>query len=81
MINLLMKEFTNTFCFSVSHTSRKERPGEVDGVNYHYISKDKFKEMLEAGDFIEHNVYNENYYGTAKSQLEDLQKKGKVQFI
>ena len=40
-------------CVSVSHTTRAMRPGEVDGVNYHFVTRDAFEEMLEAGDFLE----------------------------
>jgi guanylate kinase len=51
---------------SVSHTTRSMRPGEVDGVNYHFCSTDDFMAMLERGEFLEHaNVYG-NLYGTSQ---------------
>lgn len=51
---------------SVSHTTRAMRPGEVDGVNYHFCDREAFTEMLERGDFLEHaNVYG-NLYGTSQ---------------
>lgn len=50
--------------FSVSATTRKPRPGEVDGVNYHFVSRERFLEMLEAGEILEHTQYNGNYYGS-----------------
>jgi guanylate kinase len=65
-----MKDFPNSFCFSVSHTTRKPRAGEVDGVNYHFIIKESFLKMINEEEFIEFNIYNYNYYGTSKTQLQ-----------
>lgn len=76
-----MNEFQEDFCFSVSHTTRKPRIGEVDGVNYHFIDKEEFERMLNNEDFIEFNLYSNNYYGTSKQQLESLQIKKKVIII
>ena len=50
--------------FSVSATTRKPRPGETDGVDYHFVSRERFLEMLENGELLEHTQYNGNYYGT-----------------
>ena len=50
---------------SVSHTTRAMRPGEVDGVNYHFTSRDEFVEMLKQGDFLEHAEVFGNLYGTS----------------
>jgi len=50
--------------FSVSATSRKPRDGEKDGVNYHFVSREKFEEMLNTGEMLEHTEYCGNYYGT-----------------
>lgn len=50
--------------FSVSATTRKPRPGEVDGVNYHFVSRERFLEMLDKGEILEHTQYNGNYYGS-----------------
>jgi guanylate kinase len=61
---------------SVSHTTRKQRPGEVDGSDYHFVSKDKFSSMLAAGDFLEHALVFQNYYGTSKSWVEETLSKG-----
>jgi guanylate kinase len=55
---------------SVSYTTRAPRLGEVDGREYHFIAREKFEEMIAAGDFLEHaNVYG-NYYGTSKRWIE-----------
>ena len=54
---------------SVSFTTRPPRPGEVDGRDYHFVSRERFEAMIAAGDFLEHaNVYG-NLYGTARSAV------------
>lgn len=53
--------------FSISATTRAPRPGEVDGVNYFYISKEEFEKEIENGEFLEWAKYSDNYYGTKKS--------------
>ena len=50
--------------FSVSATTRAPRPGEVDGVNYHFVTRERFEEMIRAGEVLEHTRYNGNYYGS-----------------
>lgn len=57
--------------FSVSATTRKPRPGEIDGESYYFITKDKFQEMIQKDAFIEYDAHMENYYGTPKAQLEE----------
>ena len=54
---------------SVSHTTRGMRPGEVDSVNYHFVSREKFVQMLEHGDFLEHAEVFGNLYGTSQSTV------------
>ena len=53
-----------TLYFSVSATTRAPRPGEVDGVNYHFVTRERFEEMIRAGEVLEHTRYNGNYYGS-----------------
>ena len=65
------------FVFSVSATTRSPREGEVDGVNYFYITKEKFEKMIASDEFIEYANYNGNYYGTPKFFVEDMLSKGK----
>jgi guanylate kinase len=55
---------------SVSATTRPPRPGEVDGVDYHFLSEAGFDERLRAGDFVEHATYSGHRYGTLRSELE-----------
>lgn len=56
--------------FSVSYTTRDPRGSEQEGVEYHFITKDKFREMIANDEFLEHAVvFGDNYYGTARSAL------------
>jgi guanylate kinase len=55
---------------SVSATTRPPRPGERDGVDYHFLIPEEFQERVEAGDFVEHAMYSGNRYGTLRSELE-----------
>lgn len=61
---------------SVSHTTRSIRPGEVDGVNYHFTPREKFIEMLEQGDFLEHAEVFGNLYGTSHSWVKQTLSNG-----
>ena len=54
---------------SVSATTRAPRPGEEDGVDYHFLSQPEFERRLAAGDFIEHAEYAGNRYGTLRSEI------------
>jgi guanylate kinase len=55
---------------SVSATTRKPRPGEREGVDYHFLTPAEFAEHVDAGDFLEHAVYSGNRYGTLRSEVE-----------
>ncbi len=57
--------------FSVSHTTRKPRTGEVDGRDYHFISPEAFDAMIQRGEFAEHAYVHGNRYGTAMAPVED----------
>ena len=60
----------NNFKISVSHTTRKPRSNEVDGVDYHFISVDKFKKLITENSFYEYAKIYENYYGTLKENVD-----------
>lgn len=64
-------------CMSVSATTRKPRPGEVDGVNYYFLEEAKFRTMIDNHEFIEWACFCQNYYGTPKKKVEDLLAEGK----
>lgn len=55
---------------SISHTTRARRPGEVDGVAYHFVSTAQFESMRDAGDFLEWAHVHDNFYGTSRRWLE-----------
>ncbi|MCB2181391.1 MAG: guanylate kinase [Desulfobulbaceae bacterium] len=60
---------TEGITFSVSHTTRAPRAGETDGVDYHFTSKDVFKKMCTADEFIEWAEVHGNFYGTSKKEV------------
>lgn len=57
--------------FSVSVTTREKRDGEIEGKDYFYVTKEEFKEKIKDNDFLEYATYNNNYYGTLKSKLNE----------
>ncbi len=63
--------------YSVSATTRAPRPGEINGVNYHFLSKDEFEKLIENGGMLEYANYCGNYYGTPKKPVEDMLTEGK----
>ena len=65
------------FCVSVSATTRSPREGEVDGVNYYFISKDEFTERIGEGKFLEYAEYCGNFYGTTMDKVNEMLEKGK----
>ena len=70
----------NSFKISVSHTTREPRPNEVDGVDYHFISKKKFEELIAQKQFYEYaNIFG-NYYGTLKKTVDELFLKNDIIF-
>ena len=58
------------FGLSVSATTRRPRPGEVDGRDYHFLTPEEFEERLRRGEFLEHATYAGNRYGTLRSELD-----------
>lgn len=58
-------------CFSTSVTTRKPRPGEVDGREYFFVDSDRFKEMVENDELLEHAEYVANSYGTPRAYVEE----------
>jgi len=68
VINALLKILPNSVRF-ITTTSRPPRPGNKNGVDYFFISKEQFEEGIKMEEFLEYNVYSENYYGTEKKRL------------
>ncbi len=61
---------------SISYTTRKPRPGEIDGRDYFFVSHERFQEMLNAGDFAEWAEVHSNLYGTSRRVLDDMVSRG-----
>ncbi len=70
-------EKRNDTCFSISATTRKPRPNEVDGKEYFFVEPDRFKEMIANDELLEHAEYVANFYGTPKKYVEDCLNEGK----
>ena len=69
-------EFNNV----VNTTTRPPREGEVDGVNYHYVTREEFEDLKSKDGFVETNYYNNNYYGLSKKELEKGKTLSKVMY-
>ena len=75
----ILKEMLRTeekIRLSISLTTRSPRPGEVDGIDYFYVSKEQFEQMVRDGAVLEHAEYCENYYGTPRSNVENWRAEG-----
>ena len=70
LINALLAKYSN-MKVSVSHTTRSPRPGEENGVHYHFVNVDEFKSLIEKNDFFEWAQVFDNYYGTSKQAIEE----------
>lgn len=73
---LLEKNPTYAMKVSVSHTTRGMRPGEQDGVHYHFVQKEQFEELIAKGEFLEYAEVFGNYYGTSRVWIEQTLEKG-----
>jgi guanylate kinase len=69
LIRALMERFPQLE-LSVSATTRRPRPGETNGVDYHFLTRDEFEKRLQNGEFLEHAEYAGNKYGTLRSELD-----------
>lgn len=75
-VNAMLLE-REDFAFSVSATTRAPRPGEIDGVNYHYITREEFLSRIDSGDMLEYTEYCGNFYGTPLKEAEEVMQSGK----
>lgn len=76
VINEFMKRNSDDFILSVSCTTRKPRPNEIDGVNYFFISKEEFEKNIKEDKFLEYAQFAENYYGTKKKYIKEKFEQG-----
>ena len=77
VLNLMMQKRNDLF-FSVSATTRPPRPGEIDGVHYYFVTRERFEELIAAGEMLEYSRHNDNYYGTPRNQAREKLEKGYV---
>lgn len=79
IIELLTKKFPkDQFGFSVSHTTRKPREGEENGVHYNFTTVEEIKKEIDDGKFIEYAEVHGNYYGTSVQAVESVKSQGKI---
>jgi guanylate kinase len=72
LIKRLMKEFPACFGYSISHTTRSARTGEVDGVSYHFVTPTAFAGIVADGKFLEHATVHNTSYGTSEMSVENV---------
>ena len=70
----------HSFKISVSLTTRPPRSNEVDGVDYHFVNHDRFKELINKNEFYEYAKIFENYYGTLKRNVDEISKTNDIIF-
>lgn len=75
LIDRLMKLDPN-LRYSISYTTRRPRPEEVDGVNYRFVSREQFERLIEQGALLEHATYNGNLYGTPAAPVAEARAAG-----
>ncbi|MBQ2937917.1 MAG: AAA family ATPase [Clostridia bacterium] len=73
----LIKRMENVISLP-SFTSRNPRVGEEEGVQYHFITKEEFKEKIKNGEFYEYDIHHENYYGTSRKLMNEKIQSGKI---
>ncbi|XP_056374675.1 guanylate kinase [Hyla sarda] len=78
LLKKLLKEYEGVFGFSVSHTTRSPRPGEVNGKDYHFVTREDMQCGIDGGDFIEHAVFSGNMYGTSKAAVQAVQAQNQI---
>lgn len=77
VVKAMMARRENLY-FSVSATTRPPRPGEVDGKDYYFVTREQFLEMIHRGEMLEYDEHAKNFYGTPKAQVEQKRQLGHV---
>ncbi len=73
-----LKKINPDIAQTVSATTRAKRSGETDGVDYYFIPREKFQEMVKNGEFVEYVRYGDNFYGTLKREIERLTEQNRI---
>ena len=77
----LLEKFPTKFKKGTTHTTRPMRPGEKEGENYYYVSKEQFLKLKDENKLVENNFYNNNYYGLSKMELEKAGTLDKIMYV
>ena len=77
VVKEMMAERKDLF-FSVSATTRPPSPGEQDGVDYYFVTREQFRDMIEKGELLEYDEHAKNFYGTPRAQVEQKREMGHV---
>ncbi|MBR5128320.1 MAG: guanylate kinase [Roseburia sp.] len=77
VVKEVMKKYSDTYALSISATSRQPRPGETDGIEYFFKTREEFEKMIANDELVEYAQYVENYYGTPKAYVEEQLAAGK----
>ncbi|XP_037053191.1 guanylate kinase-like [Peromyscus leucopus] len=78
LLKKLLQEHDSIFGFSVSHTTRTPRPGEENGKDYYFVTREMMQRDIAAGDFIEHAEFSGNLYGTSKAAVRAVQAMNRI---
>ncbi|KAH8425682.1 guanylate kinase [Aspergillus melleus] len=78
LLKRLFAEYPDTFGFSVSHTTRAPRPGEQNGREYHFTTKEDFLDLVARNGFIEHAQFGGNHYGTSVQAVKDIAERSRI---
>jgi len=80
LCDLLLQNYPE-ICYSVSCTTREPRLNEEDGVDYHFLSVDAFKKLIDEDKFLEHALVHDNYYGTLKAPIYEVLREGQCMLL
>ena len=75
LIDMLLQEY-HDIVYSISCTTREPRGEEEDGLDYHFLTRERFEELLSEGSFLEHALVHDNYYGTLRAPIEEVLAEG-----
>ena len=81
VVSKVLEKMPGKGFLSVSMTTRDMRPGETEGVEYFFVSKQEFLKRIEEGDMLEYAIYGSNMYGTPIKPVRDMLKSGKIVFL
>jgi len=81
IIHRLIDRYPNTFGFSVSHTTRDRRIGEINGEDYWFVDREQMNRMLSDDQFLEHNEFIGNIYATSKKSVDGVLKSGLIPIL